>query len=84
MSLSSLCFAQDQRFDQILNTTTDEIKQNVSYDVTQYRGANQLGNFIIDFVVKYIMPVFLVIAVLISIFGFYKLMVSNKDGDEKK
>lgn len=84
ISISSFGFAQDQRFNDILNTTTDEIKQNVAYDVTQYRGANQLSNFIIDFVVKYIMPVFLIIAVMVAIFGFYKLMMSNKDGDEKK
>lgn len=77
-------YAQDQRFDNILTATTDEIKQNVAYDVTSYRWANQLGNFIIDFMVKYIMPVFLVVAVIIAIFGFYKLMMSNKDGDEKK
>lgn len=76
--------AQNNWFDDILNKSTENIQQNITYDVVQYQWARNIWNFIVDFIIDYIVPVFLVIAVLVAMFGFFKLMTSNKDWDEKK
>ncbi len=57
---------------------------NMAYDTKEFYWARSAGKFIVDFLVRFVVPILLIVAVLVAIFGFYKLMLSSKDWDQIK
>ncbi len=72
----------------LLEETIDPIKEHLDTSATanilKYWGVDGIVIFIIDLFKTYIFPLIIVLAILTSIFGFMKIMISDDEGERKK
>ncbi|MFA7284197.1 MAG: hypothetical protein WC004_00035 [Candidatus Absconditabacterales bacterium] len=70
-----------QNFNELLYETIDPIKENIETN-TPYGGVDGIVVFVIDLFKTYVFPIVIILAVLLAIFGFMDIMIS--DSEEKR
>ena len=74
------------RFDQAIQNATQPIQQHLEGAgfAGAQGGAEGIRDAIIVIVQKLIIPALIIVSVIIAIIGFYEIMSSEKDEDQKK
>lgn len=82
--LSPFCFAAD-RFSDELNQSVDEVKEHLEMEPVSWRWYWEwVKEFMIFIAQKIMIPASIIIWVLVAIFGFYQMMFSDKEDEQKK
>lgn len=80
-----LNFAMADRYDDDLDRTTRNISDHVARPGSWgIWGETQIKNFLIYLWQRVLLPMLIIIAVLLALIGFYKLMFSDSDEESKK
>lgn len=73
--------ASQQNFNELLYETIDPIKENIETN-TPYGWVDGIVVFVIDLFKTYVFPIVIILAILLAIFGFMDIMIS--DSEEKR
>lgn len=73
------------RYDEILNWSTDSISGHLEIlpQTSGEWGAKTIRNFIIDKVIKIVIPIFIVVGIFLAILGLYRLLFSENPESTK-